>query len=74
MLCSVSYEELKSGKITVEGKEVLVAGLSSYHKALEIAEILAGEIRGGTFHLSEPFAKLPQDQSMKPLRIREKSQ
>ena len=56
-----------------EGKKVEVASLSSYHKAREIAEILAAEIRGGTFRLSEPYARLPQNVAMKPLKIREKS-
>lgn len=73
VLRTVSYEELKSGQIEVEGKKVEVAALSSYHKAREIAEMLAAEIRGGTFRLSEPYAKLPQNVAMKPLKIREKS-
>jgi uncharacterized protein (DUF39 family) len=73
VLRMVSYEELKSGQIEVEGKKVEVASLSSYQKAREIAELLAAEIRGGTFRLSEPYAKLPQNVAMKPLKIREKS-
>lgn len=73
VLRMVSYEELKGGQIEVEGKKVEVAALSSYHKAREIAEMLAAEIRGGTFRLSEPYAKLPQNVAMKPLKIREKS-
>ncbi len=73
VLRMVSYEELKSGQIEVEGKMVEVAALSSYHKAREIAEMLAAEIRSGSFRLSEPITKLPQNVAMKPLKIREKS-
>jgi len=73
VLRMVSYEELKSGRIEVEGRNVEVASLSSYRKAREIAEILAAEIRDGTFRLSEPHAPLPRNTAMKPLRIREKS-
>lgn len=70
VLCHVTYEQLRSGTITVEGKEVQVASLSSYRKALEAAEILAGEIRRGDFHLSEPMAALPRDREMKSLPMR----
>ena len=51
-----------------------VGSLSSYSKALEIAELLADEIKRGEFHLSEPLARLPLAQGMKPLEIREKRQ
>jgi len=44
-LGEVSYEELKSGKIVVQGKEVSTAPLSSYSKAVEIAEILKDWIK-----------------------------
>ena len=73
VLRMVSYEELKSGRIQIDGKAVEVAALSSYHKAREIAEILAAEIRRGTFLLSQPWARLPQNRGMKPLKMREKS-
>jgi uncharacterized protein (DUF39 family) len=36
----VNYKQLKSGRITVQGKEVPTSGLSSYLKAREIAQIL----------------------------------
>jgi len=68
----VNYEQLRSGQIEVEGKQVAVGSLSSYFKALEIAHLLADEIRRGDFQLSPPFAMLPQDTTMKPLIAREK--
>jgi len=55
----VSYAQLKSGKIEVEGQEVATASLSSYPKAVEIAQILKEWIQKGEFLLSEPVAPLP---------------
>ncbi len=68
----VSYEQLRSGAIELEGKRVAVGSLSSYHNALEIAHILADEIRHGEFRLAEPITPLPKDTAMKPLLAREK--
>jgi uncharacterized protein (DUF39 family) len=68
----VSYEQLRSGRIEVEGRKVVVGSLSSYHKALEIAHLLADEIKRGEFRLAEPMAYLPKDVKMKPLMTREK--
>jgi len=70
-LGKVSYAELKSGKISVQGKEVKTSGMSSYKKALEIANILKKEIKEGKFLLSEPVQKLPGPDSkerFKPLK------
>ncbi|MFZ5632500.1 MAG: homocysteine biosynthesis protein [Bacillota bacterium] len=55
----VSYAELKSGKITVNGKEVPTAPLSSYPRAREIAGILKQWITEGRFLLTEPVQALP---------------
>ncbi len=59
----VSYKELKSGSITINGKKVPTAGLSSYKKAKEIATILKEWIRKGEFLLSEPVASIPTPES-----------
>jgi L-aspartate semialdehyde sulfurtransferase len=65
-LGSVTYAQLKSGKIMVQDKEVPTAPLSSYPKAREIAETLKQWIQAGEFTLAEPVAKLPSgDASMK---------
>jgi uncharacterized protein (DUF39 family) len=74
VICYVNYEQLKSGSITVEGKEIAVGSLSSYSKAREIAVLLRDQIARGEFLLSEPIARLPVDQTMKPLLDREKSE
>jgi len=55
----VSYAELKSGKITVMGKEVPTAPLSSYPKARAIAGLLKEWILRGEFLLTEPVQLLP---------------
>ncbi len=55
----VSYAQLKSGKITVNGREVPTAPLSSYPKAREIAETLKQWIEKGEFFLTEPVKLLP---------------
>jgi uncharacterized protein (DUF39 family) len=62
-LGSVTYAQLRSGKITVQGKEVPTASLSSYSKAHEIAETLKDQIRTGHFALTQPVQSLPSADS-----------
>jgi len=62
-LGEVNYEELKSGKITIQGKDVPTGNLSSYSKAREISEELKAWINKGDFILSEAVAPLPQADS-----------
>ncbi len=59
ILGEVSYAQLKSGKIKIEGRDVSTASLSSYFKATEIANILKGWLQKGEFLLTEPVAPLP---------------
>ena len=69
----VTYAQLKSGKITVQGKRVPTASLSSYPRAVEIANILKGWIKAGKFELTQPVAYLPGVESgvtFKPLNER----
>jgi uncharacterized protein (DUF39 family) len=58
-LGEVSYAQLKTGKIEVKGKSVPTSSLSSYPKAVEIAQTLKAWIEKGEFTLSEPVALLP---------------
>lgn len=58
-LARVSYAELKSGSITVNGQEVPTASLSSYAGAREIAAALKEWIEAGRFTLTVPSAPLP---------------
>jgi len=72
-LGEVNYGQLKSGKITVQGKEVPTSGLSSYARAKEISQILKNWIKTGKFFLAEVAELLPSADSgivFKPLKER----
>ena len=58
-LGQVSYAELKSGVVSFKGEDVPTVPLSSYIKALEIAQVLKDWIEKGEFVLSEPQEMLP---------------
>ena len=64
----VSYEQLKSGKITLDGKSVRVAPLASFRLSLAVAEALKEEIKTGQFTLTEAVAPLPVDRPFFPLQ------
>jgi len=59
ILGEVSYAELKSGEIIVNKKKIKTASLSSYPKAVEIAETLKKWISKGEFFLTNPVAPIP---------------
>lgn len=72
-LGEVNYKQLKSGKISVKGKEVPTASLSSYSKACEIADELKKWITDKKFFLTEYVQALPGAESgyaFKPLKER----
>jgi L-aspartate semialdehyde sulfurtransferase len=58
-LAEVSYKDLRSGTIIVDGKKIITAPLSSYYKARQIADILKEWIESGKFLLGEPQQILP---------------
>jgi len=62
-LGSVTYADLKSGAVTIQGRQVPTASLSSYSKAREIAETLKDWIKTGHFLLTEPVQLLPSADS-----------
>jgi len=73
ILGEVNYAQLKTGVIEIRGKKVSTAGLSSYFKAREIANLLKSSIKGGRFLLTEPVAFLPDSNAgvvFKPLSER----
>ena len=55
----VSYAELKSGEISVNGKRLETVPLSSYSAAKRIAETLKDWVASGRFLLGEPAEPLP---------------
>ncbi|MBF2079715.1 MAG: homocysteine biosynthesis protein [Synechococcales cyanobacterium T60_A2020_003] len=57
----VSYAQLKSGRITIDGKTVRTAPLASIHLSRQVAEELKTWIEQGTFTLTEPVMPLPMD-------------
>lgn len=59
IIAEVSYADLKSGKIEIDGKQIPTASLSSYPRALKIADTLKEWIRSGSFLLTEPVQSLP---------------
>ncbi len=72
-LGEINYAQLISGTIDIQGKEVPTGNLSSYIKAVEIANTLKEWIKKGDFLLSEPVASLPGPETgytFKPLKER----
>jgi len=70
-LGTVSYAELRSGSIQIDGKNVMSAPLSSYKVARRIAGELKAWIEAGEFALSKPVEPLPSEGTFKPLEIRD---
>lgn len=64
-----NYKDLRSGKITVDGKEINTAPLSSLKRAREIADTLKSWVSEGKFEVSEPVRPLPTGHGFKPLNI-----
>ncbi|MDG2615769.1 homocysteine biosynthesis protein [Thermoleptolyngbya sichuanensis XZ-Cy5] len=59
----VSYAQLKSGRITIDGRSVRSAPLSSIFLARQIAQELKQWIEAGEFILTEPVAPIPGDRT-----------
>ncbi|MFP5213790.1 MAG: homocysteine biosynthesis protein [Acidobacteriota bacterium] len=58
-ICEVTYAQLKSGSIRVEGKDIPTVPLSSYVRAQEVASTLKEWILKGQFLLGEPQHHIP---------------
>ena len=67
-LGQVNYEEMKSGCVKINGKEVKCSPLSSFYYAKKIAGTLKKWIQDGNFLLNKPIETLPTDTIFKPLR------
>ena len=67
-LGQVSYEELKSGSININGKKIRVSSLSSLKMAKKVSQTLKEWIDEGSFLLSSPVERLPTDCTFKPMR------
>jgi len=66
-LGKVSYAELRSGTVTLEGKKIPTAPLSSLSKARQIAQILKSWIQNNEFTLQEPIKAFDKVAKLKTL-------
>ncbi|WP_427157173.1 homocysteine biosynthesis protein [Aliinostoc sp. HNIBRCY26] len=62
----VSYAQLKSGRVTIEGKTVRAAPLASMFLSRQVALELKQWIAAGNFTLTEPVAPIPMERSFMP--------
>jgi uncharacterized protein (DUF39 family) len=62
----VNYKQLKSGYIEINGENVPSFPMSSYFKAIEVAETLKSRIKDKKFFISEPQERLPRGKDYKP--------
>lgn len=70
VLGRVSYAELRSGTVELNGKTVKTAPITSLYKSRKIAEELKKWIAEGKFFLQEPIKTFPQGNALKPLEIK----
>ncbi|NJO45311.1 MAG: hypothetical protein HC835_06565 [Oscillatoriales cyanobacterium RM2_1_1] len=66
----VSYGQLKTGTIQIEGKSVRAAPLASVARSRQVAQELKQWIEAGSFLLSEPVAPLPLNRTFLPQDLR----
>lgn len=66
----VSYEELRSGTVELNGRQIPTAPMSSLKKAREIAELLKQQVSRGEFLVSQPVASLPSENKINKLEVR----
>lgn len=65
---TTTYKQLRSGQITVNGKDIKTAPLSSLKKAREIADTLKKQIQRGEFLLTEPVEYFSLNSKVKPMK------
>jgi uncharacterized protein (DUF39 family)/predicted transcriptional regulator len=65
---TVSYQELKSGCVDINGKEVATSSLSSFYLARDVANALKEMIGKGEFFLTASAASIPVVGSFKPMK------
>ena len=63
----VSYAELMSGKVEINGHNIRSSPLSSMRKAREIAQILKKMVASGRFMLTQPVKNFDKDMALKSL-------
>jgi L-aspartate semialdehyde sulfurtransferase len=72
-LKKVSYKELKSGSVEIDGKKIQTSPISSFHTAKKISELLKDWIKNGKFFLTSPVTPLPKKTVLKGLECKSPS-
>lgn len=67
---TVTYAELQSGRVNLEGKSVPTTPLSSLPQARRVADELKRWIESGSFSLTAPVETLPTRAVLRPLSMR----
>ncbi len=67
-LGTVSYAQLKSGFIELNGKKIKCSSMSSLYYARKIASILKNWINNGKFFLSPPVGNIPTNTIFTPMK------
>lgn len=70
VLSRVSYAQLRSGTVELEGRTVKTAPMTSLYKSRKIAEELKAWIAQGKFFLQAPVEQFPQGNALKALEIK----
>lgn len=68
VLRNVTYEELKSGMIDINGHEILTSSLSSFHDARSIATELKEWVKQGKFYPTLPVERISSTRVCKPMK------
>lgn len=70
----VTYAELKSGSVEINGRNIKTSPMTSMRKSREIAQILKSKIQSGDFLLQEPIRYFEQNQGVKSMANAEVSE
>jgi L-aspartate semialdehyde sulfurtransferase len=70
LLRTVTYQELRSGEIEVNGRLAKTSSLSSQRGARRVADELRRQIEQGGFLLTQAVAPLPTQAQVRPLTVR----
>lgn len=68
VLRRVTYAELRSGEVEIDGKKIRTAPLSSIYKARKIADELKAKLISGEFVMTQPAAMLPVRETINVLK------
>lgn len=68
VLREVTYAELRSGYVDINGHDVVTSSLSSFKYSRRIADLLKISISNGSFYLTESVKKLPTNADIKPMK------